>query len=79
MTFYTRTQNNTFKKEKAKAVNFSSFFFFLRLIFWERKKILPDYMINDRFDTTSNKSLDSKDKKMVYKTSNIRENNIKLS
>ena len=51
----------------------------LELEFWERKKILPDYKINDRFDTTSNKSLDSKDKKMVYKTSNIRENNIKLS
>jgi len=51
----------------------------LELEFWERKKILPDYMINDRFDTTSIKNLDSKDSGMGYKTSNIIENNIKLS
>jgi hypothetical protein len=46
--------------------------------YWESQKLMPDYMIKDRFEE-SDKSIDSNDKKMVYKTSNIRENNIKLS
>ena len=45
--------------------------------FWESQKVLPDYMIKDRF-SDSEKSLDSKGNQLVYKTSNIRENKLKL-
>ena len=38
---------------------------------------LPNYMIKDRF-SESIKSLDSKNKQLVYKTSNIRKNKLKL-
>jgi len=48
------------------------------LEFWESQKVLPNYMIKDRF-SDSTKSLDSKGNQLVYKTSNIRENKIKLT
>ena len=47
------------------------------LKFWENQSVLPNYMIKDRF-SESIKSLDSKNKQLVYKTSNIRENKVKL-
>ena len=47
------------------------------LKFWESQSVLPNYMIKDRF-SESIKSLDSKNKQLVYKTSNIRKNKLKL-
>jgi len=47
------------------------------LKFWDKKNILPDYMIKDRFKD-SLKSIDSKDTKLVYKTSNFVKNKVKL-
>ena len=46
--------------------------------FWEKKRILPTYMIKDRFNGPIS-SIDSKDDSLVYKTSNIVENKVKLS
>ena len=46
--------------------------------FWEKKRILPSYMIKDRFNGPID-SIDSKDSNLVYKTSNIVENKVKLS
>ena len=48
------------------------------LNFWENQSVLSDYMIKDRF-SDSIKSLDSKNKQIVYKTSNIKENKAKLT
>jgi DNA polymerase elongation subunit (family B) len=48
------------------------------LRFWESQKLLPDYMIKDRF-AESEKSISYQDKQLVYKTSEIRENKVKLS
>jgi DNA polymerase elongation subunit (family B) len=46
--------------------------------FWEQKGISPEYMICDRFGDVE-KSLDSKNQKMVNKMSNIRKNKHELS
>jgi len=48
------------------------------LRFWEMKGISPEYMICDRFEGIE-KSLDSKDQKLVNKMTNIRENRFNLS
>ena len=48
------------------------------LKFWESQKVMSNYMIKDRF-SNSKKSLDSKGNQLVYKTSNIRKNNVKLT
>jgi DNA polymerase elongation subunit (family B) len=50
----------------------------LELEFWESQKVSPNYMIKDRF-SDSTKSLDSKGNQLVYKTSNIRKNKVKLT
>jgi DNA polymerase elongation subunit (family B) len=48
------------------------------ILFWEQKGISPEYMICDRFGDIE-KSLDSKNQKMVNKMTNIRSNKIELS
>jgi hypothetical protein len=48
------------------------------ILFWEQKGISPEYMICDRFGNIE-KSLDSKNQKMVNKMTNIRSNKIELS
>ena len=50
----------------------------LELEFLESQKVSPNYMIKDRF-SDSTKSLDSKGNQLVYKTSNIRKNKVKLT